>query len=251
MKTLCIVNSKGGSGKTVTALSLAACLGERDKRVLLIDGDPQGSLSKWLRLEADGTDFYGALLDGVEPGSLIRDTNVNNVYVVPSGSGLAKAERELASEVGGELALRRFVGRLPLFDYVLLDTPPSLGILLVNALAAADQAIIPVEPSALCLATVRITIEVIDKVREVLNPGLVLRGFLPCRIRARTIIAQEAIANLRTAYPGQVFSVCIPETVKVSEAPISGKPITEYAAGHAVSLAYRRFAEQIEGGHDA
>jgi chromosome partitioning protein len=244
MKTLTFSLGKGGTFKTSSALSVAACMAEEGRRVLLVDLDPQHSLTSWLRAELDGADLHGALVGGADPGALIRRTSTPGMDIIPGGVTVSRAEKELAGEIGGELALRRLLDRIPAgYDYAIVDPPPALGSLSINALAAANIVYIPVECSALALGALTSWLEVIGKVRAALNPSLVVGGLLPVRFQIRTTLSRETLESLQATYPDVLEP--IPQSAKAAEAPLSGQPITAYDRSGSVAIAYRRLTHQI------
>jgi len=230
MRTLAIINQKGGSGKTTTTVNLAAALGDRGKRVLVLDLDPQASSSAWFGV-ADGgkglLDVFGEhadLIDQVQPTATL------GVDLIPSSTWLAGVEKVLAAAVGSESVLKRKLKELPRdrWDYLLMDCPPSLGLLAINALAAAKEMLIPVEAHVMALGGVAQIIKTAEVVRERLNDDLELTGIVACRVDGRTRHTQEVVEQLRAKFGKLVFKTIIRENIRLAEAPSFAQPITIY-----------------------
>ena len=197
MRTLAIANQKGGSGKTTTSVNLAAALGEQNRRVLIVDLDPQHSATSWFGLKDPGKGVLSMFLDGGGLLDLVQDTEAPGVDVVPSSSWLVGVEKMLAGEVGAETILRRQLDRLPPhhWDYVLIDCPPTLGVLTVNALAAVRELLVPVEAHVMALDGLAQLLHTVEVVQERLNPELKISGILACRVDSRTRHAREVVDN--------------------------------------------------------
>lgn len=247
MRTIAVVNQKGGSGKTTTAVNLAAALGEKGRRVLLLDLDPQHSATDWLGAH-DG--YKGVFSVFAENGNLldvVSNSKVPEVDVVPSSSWLVGAEKILAGEVGAETILRRNLESIAeeRWDYALVDCPPTLGVLTVNALVAAKEVLVPVEAHVMALSGLAQLIETVDLVQERLNPELRITGILACRVDVRTRHAQEVVEQLRERFGELVYRAVIRENVRVAEAPSFSTPITLYDARSYGAADYRALAEEV------
>ncbi|GAB4285647.1 MAG: AAA family ATPase [Deferrisomatales bacterium] len=229
-RVIALANQKGGVGKTASAVNLAAVLGEAGAKVLVVDLDPQGSASLWLGVEDNGTTLLGLL---ERPGDLspaVEREVAPGVDLIPGGLGLAAADLRLGGKIGQHTRLRRCLQRTPnRWDWILLDCPPALGALSVNALAAATGVLVPVEASPLALAGLSDLSAVIDDVREELNNELQVVGVLICRVNPRRIVFRETREVLENAFPGKVAPLPIRENVSLTEAPGHGQPITSYA----------------------
>jgi chromosome partitioning protein len=248
---MAIVNQKGGVGKTTTTFNLGVALYRLGRRVLLVDLDPQAALSvsAGISIAHLTASIYQALLDdAVDPVSIIRET-VSGVDVLPATIDLAAAEVELVNMTLRELVLKDVLARLrPRYDYILIDCPPSLGLLTINALAAADKVLIPLQCEYLATRGLTLLLRTLEKVQSRLNRDLVIAGILPTMFDGRTTHANEILDELRTNFPGQVFDVVIKNSVRVKESPAAGLSILDYDRGHDVARAYLALAQEVERG---
>ncbi|ACU39248.1 ParA family protein [Actinosynnema pretiosum subsp. pretiosum] len=248
-KILAICNQKGGVGKTTSAINLGASLAEHGRRVLLVDFDPQGALSVGLGVHPHQLDqtIYNVIMErdvGVQ--DVIMGTPVENMHLLPSNIDLSAAEIQLVSEVGREHTLVRTLRPvLDLYDYVLVDCQPSLGLLTVNALAAADGVLIPLECEFFSLRGVALLIDTIEKVRERLNPKLEITGILATMYDPRTLHSREVMARVVEAFGDVVFDTVINRTVRFPETTVAGEPITRWAPRSAGARAYRALAREV------
>jgi chromosome partitioning protein len=249
MRVIAIVNQKGGTGKTTTAVNLAAALAEKQQRVLLIDLDPQYSTTTWFAIASPGRGVFDlfAQTDKTDFAALIHKTGTPGVSLVPSSAWLVGAEKALSSEPGAETILREKLGTLDpdLFTYVLIDCPPTLGILTVNALTAAKEVCVPVECHVMGLQGLAQLLQTVDVVRKRLNPRLAITGILPCRVDLRTNHSQEVVEKLRSRFPELAYKTVIRENVRLAECPSMGEPITTFAPSSAGAEDYRSLAEEI------
>ena len=252
MRTLAVTNQKGGSGKTTTAVNLAAALGERGLRVLLVDLDPQASASAWLGVKDGGRSLLDVLTSNAHLSDVVHQTATQGVDLVPASAWLASAERALAGEPGAELVFRQALRRLPRrWDYVLVDCPPALGLLTVSALAAVDEVLVPVELSPMALAGVARLVETVDLIRDRLHPELELAHLLACRVDARTNLARDIIQALRTGFGAKVLDAVVRESVRIREAWGYGQPITVYDPAGAGAEDYRAVAAELVKRHES
>ena len=246
-----IANQKGGVGKTTTAINLGAALAELGRRTLLMDMDPQSALSGAMGLESNNLSYtiYDVLVNSnVRIHAIIHRVR-SNLDVAPSNIDLAAAEVELVSAIGREYILREAMEPIRYqYDYVLIDAPPSLGLLTVNALTAADEVIIPLQCEYLALRGMRFLLETIEKVKTKLNPDLVIRGILGTMYNTRTLHAQEVVDEIRSLCGDKVFDVVIKSSIRFAEAPLAHQPIIEYDPKHDGAVAYRQLAEVIVDG---
>lgn len=252
MKTLAVTNQKGGSGKTTTAVNLAAALGERGLRVLIVDLDPQASASAWLGVKDGARGLLDVFTSNVHLSDVVQPTPAAGVELVPASSWLASAEKALAGEPGAELVFRKALRRLPgRWDYVLVDCPPALGLLTVSALAAVEEVLVPVELSPMALAGVARLVETVDLVRDRLNPELELAHLLACRVDARTTLAREVLQALREGFGEKVLDAVVRESVRIREAWGYGQPVTVYDPSGAGAEDYRAVAAELVKRHEA
>lgn len=245
--TLALANQKGGTGKTTTLVHLAAGLAARRQRVLVLDLDPQGSATSWLGVDVppEDTRLADALTGRGTLAALVTPANVPGVDVVPSSPWLAGVEKRLAAAPQGELRVRRAVAALPArWTVVLVDTPPALSVLTLNALAAADGVLVPVETTALSLAGLAALLDTLDAVRVDANPALRLAGVVAVRVR-KTLLAADVLDKLRARFGPLVCRTVIPESVRVAESPGFRAPVTDTAPTSAGALAYRALTREL------
>jgi chromosome partitioning protein len=243
-----IANQKGGVGKTTTAVSLAAALSDMDCRVLLVDFDPQGNATSGLGLqeEAKAPTIYEALSELVPISDILRLTALPNLVLAPANIDLAGAEIELVAALSRELKLRRvFEPIRGDFDVIVVDCPPSLGLLTVNALCAADGVIVPIQSEYFALEGLGAFRHNAELIRSQLNPRLEILGFVLTMLDARTRLSQQVVAEVRHHFGDRVFKTRIPRTVRLAEAPGFGQPITVFDPTSRGALAYRRLAEEV------
>jgi len=245
-RLIAISNQKGGSGKTTTAVNLAAALSEKGRRVLVVDLDPQGSASAWLGVEDGGAGLLDVFTQDRKLLDLVRASSAPGVDVVPSSPRLAGVDRALAEEVGPETILRGHLGRLPpRWKYILLDCPPALGILTVNALTSAREVLITVEAHVMALQGLAKLLQTIEVVRKRLNTKLELAGVLACRVDARTRHGLEVVEDLRSRFADQMYKTEIRENVRLAECPSFRQPITQYDIHSRGAEDYRELAREV------
>ena len=248
-RVVALCNQKGGVGKTTTTINLGAALAECGRRVLLDDLDPQGALSVGLGvnpLALDKTVFNLMMESGVGVDDVLLETGVEGLDLLPSNIDLSAAEVQLVNEVAREQTLRRVLKPvLPHYDVVLVDCQPSLGLLTVNALTAADGVIAPLECEFFALRGMALLVQTIGKVQERLNPELELDGILATMYDARTLHGREVLARVVEAFGDKVFHTVINRTVRFPETTVAGEPITSYAPTSSGAAAYRELAREV------
>lgn len=250
MKVLAITNQKGGVGKTTTAVNLTAALGEKGCSTLLIDLDPQANATSGMGLATEeGGSLYEVLIGKREAKDLVRSTEWKNVSMIPSEIHLAGCEVELNEFENPVLRLREILKPLQesdQFKVIVIDCPPSVGTLMTSALAAADGLIVPIQCEFYALEGIQKILELIQRMQPI-HPTLSILGVLMTMYDARTKLSQQVLEDVRSHLPEQVFKTIIPRSVRLSEAPSFGKPITYYDSNGIGASAYRQLAEEVIG----
>lgn len=246
MRTLAFVNQKGGVGKTTSAVNVAAALAEEGKKVLLLDLDPQGCASAWCGVRDDGKGLLEVLSGNGSLSDLVAVSSIPGVDVVPASEWLSSADRALAGEVGVETMLRKAVHRLPkTWDFLLVDCPPALGLLVVSSLVACREVFVPVEASTMALGGLARLVQTVDRVRERLNPELRLAHILAVRVDSRTNLARDVVDRLRERFGDLVLETVVRESVRFREAWSFGKPITTYDPRGTGAEDYRAVSHEL------
>lgn len=247
-KIIAIINQKGGVGKSTTAINLSAALGASGKAVLLVDLDPQGNATSGLGIDKGqiSYDIYDVLLSDASVDTAIVADVCEGLDVLPATINLAGAEVELVNEMARENRLKSAIGSLRgKYDYILIDCPPSLGLLTVNALVAADKLLIPIQCEFYALEGVTKLLDSMKRVKSMLNPSLDIYGVLLTMYDGRTTLSKQVAEEVRRYFDKTVFTTMIPRTVKLSEAPSYGQPITEYDPLGKGGQAYLSLAKEV------
>jgi len=253
-KVIAIANQKGGVGKTTTAINLGGALAQLGKRVLCLDLDPQANLTVGLGIDLNTVDknIANVLVEPeVSLDSIIRPTKTKNVDVAPATLELSAAEVELFNAIGREMALRDNITPeiAQRYEYIIIDCPPTLGLLTLNALVAANGVIIPVQTQYYALKGVAALLRIIKTVQSRLNPELKVLGLLPTFYDSRTILARDMLDSLKDLGEHQVFETVIRQSVKIGEAPTAGVPITEYDKKSDAAKAFVDLAREVVRAH--
>lgn len=249
-RIISIINQKGGVGKSTTAVNLAAALGELGKKVLIVDFDPQGNSTSGLGIEKEELEqcVYDALLNDVPAENLLIQANCNNVTVIPATIQLAGAEIELVSAMARETRLKELLEPVQEnYDFVFIDCPPSLGLLTINALTAADSVLIPIQCEYYALEGVTKLLESMRMVKSKINKGLEVFGVLLTMYDSRTSLANQVVDEVKQYFGDKVFNTLIPRTVKISEAPSFGMSVIQYAPQNKGAQSYMELAEEVIG----
>ena len=249
-KIIAISNQKGGVGKTTTSVNLSACVAEAGKRTLLVDIDPQGNATSGLGVGTaqEAKTIYEVLLGEAEAKDACVDTGFDGLMLIPASIELAGAEVELVGLEGREGLLKTALEPLrDSYDYIFIDCPPSLGLLTLNALTAADSVLVPIQCEYYALEGVGQLMNTIKLVRKKLNPALEVEGIVLTMFDARTNLGAQVVAEVRNHFPKEAFATLIPRNVRLSEAPSYGMPIHRYDSRCNGAAAYRALAKELIG----
>ncbi len=250
MKVIAIANQKGGVGKTTTAVNLSACLAKKGQRVLLVDCDPQGNSTSGVGVDKRRCEktVYDVLIGDATAKDVIVKTPYENLSVCPSNISLSGAEIELVSEMGRETKLKNAIMSVEDdFDYVLIDAPPSLGLITINVLTAANSVVVPIQCEYYALEGVSQLMSTVKKVKQVLNPDLEIEGILMTMFDSRTNLSIQVVEEVKKFFPNKVYKTLVPRNVRLSEAPSFGKPIIYYDAVSKGAESYLDLASEILG----
>ncbi|MBQ9196322.1 MAG: ParA family protein [Clostridia bacterium] len=245
-KIIAVTNQKGGVGKTTTSVNLSACLAELGKKVLLIDADPQGNASSGSGAPAGDITLYEVLLGIATAEKAVISTDTSGMDVLPSDIRLAGAEIEMVGLDRREYRLRAALrGLADAYDYILIDCPPSLGLLTVNALTAAGSVLIPIQCEYYALEGVRSLTDTVNRVKRGLNPSLEIEGVLLTMFDGRTNLSLQVVAQVKKHFKSKVFATTVPRNVRLGEAPSHALPINRYDPRSTGAEAYRSLAREV------
>jgi chromosome partitioning protein len=249
-KVISIANQKGGVGKTTCSINLGGALAERGYRVLCVDMDPQANLTVGLGISL--SDVHQSMADVLSDDrialdEIVRDTSTQGLWVAPATLELASTEVELFTAIGREMVLRDALAGWAdrQFDVVIIDCPPTLGLLTINSLVASSRVIIPVQTQYYAIKGLTALIKVINTIKLKLNHDLEVLGLLPTFFDGRTVLAREMLENLKQLGDHRVFNTMIKQTVKLGEAPLTGRPVTEYATKSSAAQSFRALAQEV------
>ena len=251
VKVLAVANQKGGVGKTTTAVNLSACLAALGKKVLLVDSDPQGNASSGLGVNKSELKqcVYDALVNDVPAAELIRSVNIENLFLLPATIQLAGAEIELVSMMSRESRLKRVLEKVKYeYDFVIIDCPPSLGLLTINALTAANAVLVPIQCEFYALEGLAQLMNTVQLVQRNLNPALKLEGVVMTMFDARTNLSIQVVDEVKQLFRSKVYQTIIPRNVRLSEAPSHGQPVIHYDPRSKGAEVYFDLAREVLGG---
>lgn len=247
-RVISIFNQKGGVGKTTTNINLSACIARRGKSVLIIDNDPQGNSTSGVGIDKSLVEYslYDVLVDGIDPEKAIIRTEYDNLFVLPSNVDLAGAEIELSSLENRETRLKNAIDKIKdKFDYIFMDCPPSLGLLTINSLIAADSILIPIQCEYYALEGVSSLLNTYNLIKKSLNKSLEIEGVILTMFDSRTNLSLQVQEEVNSHFGKKVFNTVVPRNVRLAEAPSYGMPIVEYDSKSKGAIAFKMLASEF------
>ena len=245
-KSIVFVNQKGGVGKTTSAINIGAYIALAGKKVLLVDFDAQGNMSSGVGISKEKPTIYDLMAEQVKPEEAVKHTSVENLDAISASIDLSGAAIELVDQEDREFYLKRALAPLKeIYDFILIDCPPSLGLLTMNGLAAADSVLVPMQCEYFALEGITLLLQTVQGVQKNINPNLEIGGIFFTMYDSRTRLAQEVVVQVKSYFKDVVFNTIIPRNVRLSEAPSHGLPICKYDSTCAGARSYEKLAEEV------